>query len=231
MHRVISGEKIVLYTLIGIFLGLISFTFFRYQLYANGLVSAEELYLGVQRSLNPSQASINLEQGELNINFKLNTADQTNLEAFLKNFGMDQPDSRYLKIELGDQTANFIDKIIRDNHLVNNGADGINLNMKILSKEIDFDNKKTFGPFDNSTGDLLENPATEGSIKTQSMGENGYLIEIDNPAKVISEATVSGKLKISEKLTESRWWQLLSKLAKIKLIIDDGVINGSIILK
>lgn len=231
MRRVISGEKIVLCTLIIILLGLISFTFFRYQLYASGYVSAEEFYLGVKRSLNPSQANISLERDELVINFKVNQADQTNLEAFLKNFGMDSPDSRNLKIELGDQTASFIDKVTRDNHLVGSGAAGINLNMKILSKEIDFDNKKVFGPFDNSTEDLLENPSLEGSIKTQNIGENGYVIEIDNPEKVISEATLSGKLKVSEKLVDSRWWQLLFKLAKIKLVIDNGSINGTIILK
>lgn len=231
MRRVISGEKIILFTLISILLGLISFIFFRYQLYTSGLVSAEELYLGVQRSFNPSQAIISLENDELVINFKVNTADQTNLEAFLKNLGIDNPDSQYLKIELGDQTTNFIDKMIKDNHLVGSSVVGVDLNMKILSREINFDNKKVFGPFETAAGDLLENPSTEGSIKTQSIGEYGYFIEIDNPEKVISEATKSGKLEVSAKLTEGGWWQLLSKLAKIKLIIDNGSIEGSIILK
>lgn len=231
MHRVISGERIVLCTLIIILLGLISFTFFRYQLYSGGLVSAEELYLGVQRSLNPSQANISLEDDELIVSFKINTADQTNLEAFLKNFGMDNADNQNLKIALGDQTANFIDKVFQNNHLIGSGTAGINLNMRILSKEINFDNKKVFGPFETATEDLLENPSTEGSIKTQSMGEFGYFIEIDNPEKVISEATASGKLKVSEKLINGRWWQLLSKLAKIKLTIDNGGVKGAIILK
>ncbi len=230
MRRVISGEKIVLCTLISILLGLISFTFFRYQLDKGVYASAEELYLGIERNLNPSQANISLEADELIINFKVNKADQINLATFFRSFGLDNPGNPSLSVSLGNQTASFIDKLMRDNHLTRDNATSLDLNMRILPKEINFDNKKVFSLFDNPSGNLLENPSSRGSIKTQSL-DDGYSIEIDNPEKVISEATVSGKLKVSEQLISRKWWQLLSKLAKIKLVIEDGVINGTVILK
>lgn len=218
----LSREKIVLFVLIAILLGLVSFTFFRYQLYTNGVILVNELYLGVQRSLNPSQARLSLQNEELIINFKINTADQANLEVFLKNLGMEDMNSQSIKVNLGGETTDFIGKVIQPK---------VDLNLRILPKEIDFDNKKVFGPFDSTLGDLLENPSAEGSIKVQTLGENSYSVEIDNPEKVISEATLSGKLKVSEKLVNSGWWQLLSKLVKIKLNIDKVAISGAIILK
>lgn len=208
----LSKEKIVLGVLSLILLGLVFFITFRFKL------SAKEFYSDIQRSLNPSQANILLNKANLKISFKINQLDRNGLE------------DQEIDIKLGDSTAEFLDKLLQKNHLTD-GLKPINLNLRILSKEIDFDNKKIFGPFDVSEENLLENPSDSGNIRTQVLGENGYLIEIDNPEKVLSEATISGKLKLSDNLTDSQVWQIVAKLARIRLKIEDGVLSGAVFLK
>lgn len=226
-----SREKIVLGILTLVLLGLISFIFFRFQLASSGLIDAKELYSGVQRSLNPSQVSITLDKNDLKVKLKIISADQLSFDVFLKGLGVDNPVDQEIDIKLGDQSAEFLDKLLRKNNLIDDNLKPISLNLRILSKEIDFDNKKVFGPFETSTENLLESPSDTGNIKTQALGESGYLVEIDNPGKVLSEGTLSGELKLSENLTDSGMWQILTKLAKINLKIEDGMLSGTVFLK
>jgi hypothetical protein len=196
-----------------------------------GLVSAKEFYSDMQRSLNPSQISVISDKGDLKIKVKVVPADAESFKAFLNNLGVSDFGDQEIDIKLGESSAEFLDKVLRDNNLAENSSKSINLNLRILSKEIDFDNKKVFGPFDNPSENLLENPTSTGSITTKQVGKSGLLIEIDNPEKVLAESSVSGKLKLSDKLNESGWWQILPKLAKINLKVDDGVMTGVIYLK
>lgn len=215
----LSKEKIVLGALLLILLGLISFITFRFELASIGVISAQQLYSGMQKSLNPSQATVTLDKTNLKINFKINQLDKNGLE------------NQEIDIKLGDFTAEYLNKIMMKNNLITENSRSLNLNLRILSKEIDFDNKKVFGPFDSSSENLLESPSDTGNIRIQSLGEDSYLIEIDNPEKVLSEATISGKLKLSENLIDSQVWQILTKLARIRLKVEDGMLRASVFLK
>lgn len=210
MPRGILPGKIIFLILSIIFIGLISFTVYR-------------LYPGVKNSFDPSQVIISLNQGDLEINFKINKNDQNFISKDLKD--------ENIKIKFGEETINFMNTILINNHLIDDNNKSVYINLKFQPKVINFDNKKTFDPFDLAKIDSLENPSLEGDIKVSPIGESGYFVIIDNPEKVINEATSSGKLKLSEELTASLWWQLLSKLAKIELKIDNGLLNGTIILK
>lgn len=231
LKGIFSKDRIILGFLILVLLGLISFIFFRFQLVNNSLVSARELYSGVQKSFHPSQAIISLDKTNLKIIFKISSSDRIGLEAFLKNLEIINPKDQEVNIELGDTTSEFVDKLISKNHLTQDNSKLITLNLRILSKEIDFDNKKIFGPFDSTSENLLESPLDSGNITTQSLGEDSYSIEIDNPGKILSESTLSGKLKLSDQLNDSEVWQKLTKLARINLNIEEGVLNGTIFLK
>lgn len=189
------------------------------------------LYARVLRSFNPSQVKIVLKNGELKVSFVVNSADQINLQNLLENFDVGNLNDQGLKIKLGDETFALMDKVFRENHLIDENGKPLSLNLIILPREIDFDNKRTFGLFEQSEVKLLKNPSPEGNIKTQAISETGYTIEIDNPEQVFATATASGKLKVSARLADFRWWQLLSKLAKIQLRIDNGSLNGTILLK
>lgn len=210
MQRGISTGTIVLVILIIILFGLISF-------------AAYKLYPGIKNSLDPSQVVINFSQGELTINFKINESDQNLIGGGLGD--------ENIKIKLGEEATNFMNTVLINNRLITDSNKSVNLNLKFQPRQIAFDNKKIFNPFDLTRADSLENPFSEGNIKISSLGENGYSVIIDNPEKLIFEATSSGELKLSEELTSSKWWQLLSKLAKIKLKIDNDLVNGTIILK
>ncbi|MDD2822680.1 MAG: hypothetical protein PHQ59_01230 [Candidatus Daviesbacteria bacterium] len=226
-----SKEKIILGTLILVLLSLISFIFFRFQLTENGLVSAKGLYAGMQRSLSPSQAYITLDKDNLKIVFKITNADKQVFAEFLKSVGIKNFEEQEINIKFADQNGEELNKILRKNNLISDETTKVSLNLKILTKEIDFDNKKVFGPFDSVAENLLENPSDAGSIRTEALGGSGYLVEIDNPEKVLTEGTLSGKLKLSENLVDSGWWQVVTKLAKINLKIQDGVLTGAFILK
>lgn len=201
MLRGISTGKIILLVLTIILIGLISIAIYK-------------LYPGVKNSLDPSQVIINFNQGELAVNFIGQDLTQENI-----------------RIKIGEQAFNFMNTVLINNHLIDENNKSVSLNLKFQPKIISFDNKKTVSLFDLPEEDLLENPSLEGNIKVSPVGENGYLVAIDNPEKIITEATLSGKLKLSEGLTTFKWWQLLSKLAKIKLKIDNGLVNGTVILK
>jgi len=227
----LSREKIILGTLILVLLGLISIICFRFQLTSSGLVSAKGFYVGVQRSLNPSNANVILDKENLKIVFKITSSDKDNFAEFLKNLGFLNFEDQEINIKLGDQSGEQLDKILRKNNLISENSKSINLNLRILTKEINFDNKKIFGPFDSMSENLLENPSDAGSIRTESFGESGYLVEIDNLEKVLAEATLSGKLKLSQNLIDSGWWQVVTKVAKINLKIEEGTLRGVVYLK
>lgn len=197
----VSTGKIVLLISIVILIGLIAFLTFKF-------------YPGIKNSLDPSQVIINFNQGELAVNF----------------IGQDLTEEN-IRIKIGEEAFGFMTTVLINNRLIDENNKSVSLNLKFQPKIISFDNKKTFNPFDLSKADLLENPSLGGDIKVLSLGENGYSVVIDNPEKVINDATMSGKLKLSEELTNSKWWQVLPKLAKIKLNIDDGSLNGTVILK
>lgn len=226
---VLSKDKIVLVLLTLILLGLVSLIFFRFQLTSAGLVSAQQFYFGIQKSFNPSLASFTLDKTDLKIRFKIVSSDKDAFKSFIKNLGLNNVEEAEINIKLGNETAEFLNTMMQRNHLA--VGEPVNLNLRILSKEIDFDNKKIFGPFDSTSEYLLESPSGLGSIKTDVLGENSYSIEIDNPAKAMAEGTLSGKLKLSDKLIDSGWWQVLTKLAKINLKIEDGALTGAIFLK
>jgi hypothetical protein len=232
MRGAISTKKIILGLSFVILIGIISFVILNFKLYTNGLVFANGLYSDIKRSLDPSKAIISLKNEDLVISLKINPADQGNLGEILNNLGIDKNlEDLNIKIKLGEETALYINKILEDNNLINDNLNSIIFNLRFRAKGIDFNNKKVYGIFESSNEVLLENPSVNGSIKTSLLGEKGYSIIIDNPEKVISEAMTSGDLKLSEELATSRWWQLLSKLATIKLKIDNGEVSGVIIFK
>lgn len=201
MLRGISTGKIVLLILSLILIGLIAFLSFKF-------------YPGIKNSLDPNQVIINFNQGELTVNFIGQDLVQENI-----------------RIKIGEQAFNFMNTVLINNHLIDENNKSVSLNLKFQPKVISFDNKKTFNPFVLPKDNPLENPSLEGNIKVLPLGENGYSVIIDNPEKVINEATMSGKLNLSEELTNSKWWQLLVKLAKIELKIDNDLLSGVIILK
>lgn len=218
-------------SLILVLLGLISFVSFRFKLADSSLVFAKEFYSGVQRSLNPSQVNISLEKTDLKIRAKINPADSTNIESFFRTLEIENPGESELDIKLGDQAASYIEKIMLKNNLITDNSRLVNLNLKISTNQIYFDNKKVFGPFDISEENLLDNPSDSGNLRIKELGDSEYLIEIDNPEKVLAEGTLSGKLKLSDNLLDSKWWQILSKLAKINLKVERGVLSASVFLK
>lgn len=224
----LSKDKIILGVLILVLLGLISLIAFHFK-FTNGVL-AQQLYSNFQKSLNPSKLNLALDKTDLKLDFKINPADKTSIEAFLKDLEIDNSENPLIDIKLGDSLAIYLDELLRKNNFTSGNISQVNLNLRILAKEIDFDNKKAFGPFD-VLDNLLESPSDTGDIRVQTLGANSYVVEIDNPEKALSDATQSGTLRLSENLIDSRWWQVLTKVARIKIRIEDGWLSGTILLK
>lgn len=76
----------------------------------------------------------------------------------------------------------------------------------------------------------------EGSESTQEMvvsklSDGGTLIDIKDPDQVLSQAVDTKQVQISDKLVSQGFWQLLSKIARIKIEIHGQKINGEIDLR
>ncbi|OGE69253.1 hypothetical protein A3J21_02960 [Candidatus Daviesbacteria bacterium RIFCSPLOWO2_02_FULL_43_11] len=77
---------------------------------------------------------------------------------------------------------------------------------------------------------FLQSASGDGNIKVKDLGGGSFEVEIDNPEQVLASATMSGKLKLSQEASDSSLWQMLAKLAKIKLKVDRNTLWGVVVL-
>ncbi len=58
----------------------------------------------------------------------------------------------------------------------------------------------------------------------------GFSFESDEPSKELSDATSSGALRVSPKITEELW-NLSDKLDRIKILLDKELLEGEVVFK
>ncbi|MCL5410035.1 MAG: hypothetical protein M1607_04220 [Patescibacteria group bacterium] len=73
--------------------------------------------------------------------------------------------------------------------------------------------------------------SSAGKMSVQQTNQGGWNIEIDSPDLVLTQAVNNNKLALSSQLADNGFWQLVGKLARIRLEINNHQINGEIDLR
>lgn len=177
--------------------------------------------LGAENLAGKSTAKVSLSGQRVVVNFKISSFDRGNLAQFVQNLGVSDDFTKGLSVTVDEQTAKSLEGFLPQE-----------VTLRVLPKEIRFESAG-WGGFSRSTLDYktLESAYREGKIEVIDLGGGKFEIKIENPGKVLSEATTSGKLRLSEQLTKEGLWQILSKFARIDLEVSKKVLEGSAVLR
>lgn len=169
--------------------------------------------LGVQNVFYTSKAQVFLDGQQVVATFTVVPKDRENVEQFSRNLGLEEDFTRGIAVSLDEQSVSFLKNFLPKE-----------INLRIRPKSIEF------GAQLLAEDELLLSATGEGSFKVQDFGGGSFEVEIDNPEQVLSSATRSGKLRLSQGALDRSLWQMLSKLAKIKVSVDGHTLWGVVVL-
>ncbi|MCL5784329.1 MAG: hypothetical protein M1142_03175, partial [Patescibacteria group bacterium] len=126
-----------------------------------------------------SRAEILTEGQRVSVKFQITSKDEGKVKEFSQNLGVDNRWTQGLSVSLDGDTGKF---------LVNFLPAQVNLTIK--PKEIDFASNENVGFFDPSLmTEIYHGSFGDGTISVQDINGQGYQIDIDNPAPVVSGQT------------------------------------------
>lgn len=167
-----------------------------------------------------SRAKIYLSRHKVVAEFQIAPYDRENLGKFTHTLGAGDAFAQGFSAEVDEQTAESLKTFLP-----------IEVKMNIFPGKIDFSSNGQSSLSRLSEGsEIFQSAAGEGALKVEDLGGRNFQIEIENPKQVLSQATVSGKLRLSQSLSTSGFWQLAAKLAKIKLKVNDRFLEGTVVL-
>lgn len=181
---------------------------------------AAGLVLGVQDIVYASKAEVFIEDEQVVASFHITSKDQGDLKEFTKNLGVEGDFTKGLAVTLDRESLAYLRNFLP-----------LETTLEIGPKSIKFGSSEPIFFGQGLEEKLLRSAQEEGSFKVRDLGGGNFEIEIDNPEQVLSSATESGKLKFSQGTKEQDLWQILSKLAKIKLKVGGRTIFGAVILR
>lgn len=148
--------------------------------------------------------------------FQITPFDQENLTKFSQSLEFGEDFVQGFTISIDDKTSDSLKDFLP-----------LEASLKILPKEVMFSSNGWNGlskiPLNN---ELFQSAYQEGKIKVEDLGGGNFQIDIENPAQVLSDATISGKLRLSEQLIKGGLWQRLSKFARISLKVGNRSVEG-----
>lgn len=166
----------------------------------------------------PNIAKVSLEKETLSINFTFSPESLDRAGEFSQRLNIDQSWQQGISLKLNQEMTQNLKELFP------NLEEG-----RVL--EIEFALKNDGIVFEQHKSALLLSPSLGQSLlKGQNLAV-GFSLESENPQELIAQAVAAKEATISSELTEGSFWQLLSKLAKIKVSLQDQVLKGEITIK
>ncbi len=177
--------------------------------------------LGVQNIFDNSKAQVYIEGGKLAATFNIAPKDRESLEKFSRNLGLEEDFTKGVVVGLDEQSLNFLKNFLPRE-----------VNLKVRPKSIEFQSQAPLSLLSQTSEEkFLQSASGDGNIKVKDLGGGSFEVEIDNPEQVLASATASGKLKLSQEAADRNLWQILAKLAKIKVSVDGRALWGDVVLR
>lgn len=198
---------------IGLSVGLSVFFFrdgYRTLLYR---ISSSTATINLPKFNKGSLVKINLQGKKVSLEFRTAEADKANLAQFSQNLGVGTQWLKGMSFVLDEQTAALLKDILPTE-----------VSLQIEPKRIVLGAPSPYlSPESSSSG--------EKKITVSNLNDGGYILDINDPDQVLTQAVNSGQIQLSNKLTEQGLWQLLGKVDKIKIEVHGQNLNGEINLR
>lgn len=164
---------------------------------------------------SPSFVRVYLEGSQIKLQFSLQGKDQGSFSQFSRNLGIPQLASGVF-LEVNSGSKKYLNNLLP-----------VKLNLRITPKRVDF---YSTGTTLRSTlvGSENQLATLSGKLDLKSNSNRDFSLEIDNPADLVKEATLSGQIYLSKQFDPLL---VLGKIAKISMRVNGSYINGKIILK
>ncbi|KKS69148.1 hypothetical protein A3A14_01820 [Candidatus Daviesbacteria bacterium RIFCSPLOWO2_01_FULL_43_38] len=176
--------------------------------------------LGVQNIFDNSRAQVYIEGEKVVATFTIAPKDRESLEQFSGNLGLEGDFTKGVVVGLDEQSLSFLKNFLPRE-----------VNLKVRPKSIELNSQVPPDLVGKAAEEkFLQSASGDGNIKVKDLGGGSFEVEIDNPEQVLASATMSGKLKLSQEASDSSLWQMLAKLAKIKLKVDRNTLWGVVVL-
>lgn len=166
-----------------------------------------------------STLTLSSESDELKIVWDIKEADRERFKDFLENLGMNR-DSNILemKLRLNTEMMNKINPILP-----------LNVKMEISPKKIEFLSNNFRDLSSSVPNNTFHYATSSGVLNLQFRGANNFDLAVLSPQSLVSEATVSGKIYLSNQLQQ--FVSLLSEVDKFSLKVNNKSASGKIQLK
>lgn len=177
--------------------------------------------LGAQNIFDSSKARVFIDGQKVFATFTIAPKDRESLEKFSRNLGLEEDFTKGVAVGLDEQSVNFLKNFLPKE-----------VNLQIRPKSIEFQSQVPLGLLSQvSEEKFLQSASGDGNFKVKDLGGGSFEVEIDNPEQVLSSATASGQLKLSQEASDRSLWQMLAKLAKIKVSVDRHTLWGVVVLR
>lgn len=178
--------------------------------FANLWQKAQIMSLAGLNQSSSAQAILNGQKVSLKV--YLNPKDKAAMEQFTGNLGVGEEWLSGVTFTLDEETAVAL-------------ASYLPLQAKLQIKP----DKIVFGEPDQYFSPEGTESAQE--MVVSKLSDGGTLIDIKDPDQVLSQAVETKQVQISDNLANQGFWQLLSKIARIKIEIYGQKVNGEIDLR
>lgn len=165
-----------------------------------------------------SIASIYTQNNNLKIDFNLTNSDKDKAIAFSNNLGVSSDFLEGLTLTLD---PNSLDQIKSNLPL--------EVNLEFNDKSLNLTNFSNVNLNSSIPTQNYEIATGSGRLTFKTRGSKDYDLTILDPDEVVNYATSSGKLYLSKQIEQL--FPMLSKIAKITLVVKDKNVSGVILLK
>jgi len=164
-----------------------------------------------------STAKVSTQNDQLNIDFQITSFDRAKAVDFSNNLEISSDYLDGVKLTLDPASINQIKQNLP-----------LEVNLRFSDKQLDL--SSVVGSLSTSLPSQNYEIATGSSKLTfNTRGRSNFDLTITDPGIVISYATSSGRLYLSSQIGEL--FPMLSKIAKITLVVKDKNVTGNILLK
>lgn len=208
-----SWSKLILVVLVVVLIAVVAGAAFQTS------VLSWQSFPRAEQLTGSSKVKVSLSGQKIQAEFEIAPFDRDNLENFSRRLGVSDEFVKGVSLDIDEETAEKLEAFLP-----------AEASMRVLPDRVEFSGNGREASEISIDDETLQSAALGGALKVEELGGGNFRIEIDNPKQVLSEATASGKLRLSPSLTTAEFWQLIAKVARIKLKVGGHSLEGVVAL-
>ncbi|MDO8498777.1 MAG: hypothetical protein Q7S44_03245 [bacterium] len=181
---------------------------------------------GWQQKITPSQAYLRLDGKTMLLKLAVTPQDEITLRQFSQNLGVDEKWAEGLKVELSEENAAAFSNLLPSLK----DPLGMKVEVRISPTQLEFGAEETSGIF-NPSQEVYKTASFGGMLKVERLTMGGMMVDIEEPGQVMAEAVAAKQGSVSPQLLDEGFFKLLTKVARIKMKVQNHTLSGVLMLK